>query len=154
MQDSETEEFWKEKELEKNSKYLISTTANYIQNFKDEGNKIFGLLYLMENGLYFENFEKISWIQQLGGGKRKKFEKMELFIPLASIIDMKNMEGKKSRSQLKTTEKLMKILLSRFEGLIVSYNDDVGNQKDARFECFSDPLLLCEKYYHFLGLEK
>ena len=90
--DNEIELYWKKKE-EENSSKLITSSFSY---FYTNGSKTSGLLYLMENGVYFENFESKNWFFQIMN-KKAKFVEIKikfLFEEIKSCIDPNKIEKK------------------------------------------------------------
>lgn len=147
MKKDDVKEFWEEKEKEKNSKLIIATVADYISGYENIKTFTSGLLYFMENGLYFENFSNNNWFSALfAGANNKEFKKVEFSIPKTSIIGVTDSEGKKNKKELNLKDKILRFLnfIPRF--LIINYVDN--NQKILlKFKSVEEPLNICEKYY-------
>ena len=92
MKTDDVSEFWLEKEQEAGSKLVIPTFAIYVQGLPDIVGPVSGLLYLMENGFYFENFEQqniwSSLFQKSSLSKKSRFKKILLKIPTEAIKEV------------------------------------------------------------------
>ncbi|HEB30848.1 MAG TPA: hypothetical protein ENI15_08250 [Spirochaetes bacterium] len=84
----ESENFWAEKEKEKGGKVRFFTFATFIGNTGGRPATLGGLLYLIDERLYFEDFEKDNWFAKIVSSK-KNYEKIELEIDSKDIEEIK-----------------------------------------------------------------
>jgi hypothetical protein len=90
MQDSESEarKFWAEKEAEKGGKVNFYTFATFIGRSSDRHVTNGGLLYTIDDRVYFEDFEKDNWLMKLIS-RKSKYEKTEFNFAIDDIAETK-----------------------------------------------------------------
>jgi len=143
---NEIDNFWKQKEKETNSKLIIATVASYLKGYELHSSTITGLLYLMENGVYFENFEDSPNIMSFIT-KKKEFEKVTFKIAAKDIISITDFYGLKSQNEMTFVNKLIKALGFRNRGLIIKYNTSISDEViEVFFSCFVNPFNIIKKY--------
>ena len=84
----EAENFWAEKEDEKGGKVKFFTFATFIGNTGSRPSTLGGLLYLIGERLYFEDFEKDNWFAKIVS-RKKNYEKTEFEIDIKDIEEIK-----------------------------------------------------------------
>lgn len=123
-------EFWKDKELEYNSKLLMQSFAIY----RSDNINISGLLYLMEDGFHFEDFPKKNLLLNFFKSN-KKFNKTKKFISKGNITKLN--DGK-NQTPIKKSKNLLEKIISpfiKYERIIIIYYIDLkGNHKNVVFE--------------------
>lgn len=134
--------FWVKKEKEKNSKLVIATACEYLSGYKSIEGPVYGLLYLMKNGFYFENFEEKSFMKDLFLGK-EEFNKINFSISLKDIEQVKTGDGYGGKGELSFFKKVLKIL--GFSSNVLSIK--IKNNRDCLFKCIESPFNICERYY-------
>jgi hypothetical protein len=139
------QEFWLKKENEKNSKLVITTACEYLRGYDELKGPIYGLLYLMENGFYFENFEEHNFMKDLFLGN-KGFEKINITIKLNEIDEVKTVNGHKRKKDLNFFSKIIYLFGFTTNILIIK----MKNGFECYFKCIESPLNICEKFYQLL----
>ena len=84
----EAENFWAEKEQEKGGKVRFFTFATYIGNTGGRPTSLGGLLYIVNERLYFEDFEKDNWFAKIIS-RKKNYEKTEFDLDIQEIAEIK-----------------------------------------------------------------
>jgi hypothetical protein len=82
--EDEARAFWEEKEKEKGGKVRFYTFATYYGRSGGRPSSLGGLLYLVKDRLYFEDFEKESWLLKIMN-RKSTYEKTEFFINTPDI---------------------------------------------------------------------
>ena len=143
METKGVREFWLKKEEELQSRLLIRCVATYIAGYPGLGDPILGLLYLMENGLYFENFEKRSmWISMFQ--KNDSFKKVSLKMPIGSISEVYCFcQG---LSEQGIARKIISLFSKKSEGIVIKVFLEDKQEISVSFECLEDPRKIQEEY--------
>ena len=139
------QEFWEKKEKEKNSKLVIATACEYIRGIKDIEGPIYGLLYLMENAFYFENFDDQNFMKNIFF-KKEEFRKINFNIVLSEIKDVKTYNGHRNKSDLKFLNKVLNFFGFITDILVIK----IKNNEEYLFKCIESPLNISEKYYQII----
>jgi hypothetical protein len=82
----EARKFWREKEAEKGGKVRFYTFATYFGRSGDRSVSLGGLLYLVDDRLYFEDFEKESWLLKIMN-RKSSYEKTEFVLNTSDISE-------------------------------------------------------------------
>ena len=82
--ESEARKFWAEKEAEKGGKVTFYTFATFLGRSSDRQVTNGGLVYIIEDKIYFEDFEKENWLVKLIA-RKKTYEKTEFSIKRGEI---------------------------------------------------------------------
>ena len=82
--ESEARKFWEEKEAEKGGKVTFYTFATFLGRSSDRQVTNGGLVYTIDDKIYFEDFEKDNWLAKLIT-RKKKYEKTELSVKKEDI---------------------------------------------------------------------
>lgn len=77
-------DFWKEREEEKGGKLQFSTFATFIGRGGDKKVDLGGLLYIINNRVYFEDFEKDNLFLRILS-KKRDFKKTEFSFDISTI---------------------------------------------------------------------
>ena len=116
--EEEAREFWAKKEQEKGGKVEFYTFATYMGRWSDRSVTLGGLIYIIKNSIYFEDFEKENWILRIVQ-RKSKYEKTEFSINIADISETKMtsrnsalncIEGLIEPGSTKTLAPIMKLL--------------------------------------------
>lgn len=83
-EDNDQMEFWKEREEEKGGELQFNTFATFIGRSGDKKVELGGLLYIINNRAYFEDFEKDNIFLRLLT-KKRTFKKTEFSFDIATI---------------------------------------------------------------------
>jgi hypothetical protein len=86
--DDESRQFWAEREKQKGGKISFFTFATFLGRSGDKHRNLGGLLYLINNTLTFEDFEKENWLLKILNRKRD-YEKTEFEIKKDDIVETK-----------------------------------------------------------------
>jgi hypothetical protein len=84
----EAEEFWAEKEKEKGGKVSFFTFATFIGHTGGRPSTLGGLLYIISERLYFEDFEKDNWFAKIVS-RKKNYDKTEFELNIKDIEETK-----------------------------------------------------------------
>jgi hypothetical protein len=142
----DVEEFWEKKEKETGSRLLERSAANYKCGFAGLDNPVVGgLLYLMENGFYFENFQSTNFL--VNTILKQEFEKVSFHIPLEKITDVYDFFGNKEKVEETFLDKLKHFFSTKPKELNIEYLDDNNEKTVITFTSFIDPVIFCEAYY-------
>ena len=82
--ESEARKFWEEKEAEKGGKVTFYTFATFLGRSSDRQVTNGGLVYIVEDKVYFEDFEKDNWLVKLIS-RKQKYEKTEFSVKKGDI---------------------------------------------------------------------
>ncbi len=116
--EQEAREFWVKKEQEKGGKVTFYTFATYMGRRSDRSVTLGGLVYIIKNNIYFEDFEKENWILRIVQ-RKSTYEKTEFSINMDEISETKItsrnsalncIEGYIEPENTKTLAPLMKLL--------------------------------------------
>lgn len=80
----ESKKFWEEKEKEKGGKVHFFTFATFLGKTNDKQVTLSGLLYIVDDRVYFEDFEKDNWFAKIVS-KKKNYEKTEFSFNISDI---------------------------------------------------------------------
>ena len=143
MEKNGVSEFWLKKEEELRSRLLLRCIATYISGYPGLNGPIHGLLYLMENGFYFENFEKRSmWGSMLQ--KSDSFKKVFLKIPIGSIHDVHCLfQGPSGKG---IARKIINLFRKKSEGIVIKAFLEDEQEIIVNFECLENPKKIQEGY--------
>ena len=83
--DQTPEEFWSGREEQYGGKVRYFTFSHFLGNSQSGYKELPGLLFVIDNNLYFEDFEKDSMFGRLMG-RKKSYEKTEFSIPLDQLV--------------------------------------------------------------------
>ena len=86
--ESEAKKFWEEKEAEKGGKVTFYTFATFLGRSSDRQVTNGGLIYCIDDRIYFEDFEKENWLIKLVA-RKSKYEKTEFNFKTDDIEDTK-----------------------------------------------------------------
>src|SRR5208283_2065053 len=78
------EEFWRQTAAKRGGEIVFLTFATLLGRASDQPLDLPGLLYLVGETLWFEDFERDNWLSKIMGG-RKKFEKTEISFVRAEV---------------------------------------------------------------------
>lgn len=81
-------EFWKEREEEKGGELQFNTFATFIGRGGDKKVELGGLLYIINNRVYFEDFEKDNIFMKILT-KKRSYKKTEFSFDIAAIRGVK-----------------------------------------------------------------
>ena len=143
METKGVSEFWLRKEEELRSRLLLRCVATYIAGYPGLNGPIHGLFYLMENGFYFENFEKRSmWGSMLQ--KSDSFKKVFLKMPTGSIREVHCFcQG---LSEQGIAPKIINIFRKKSEGIVIKAFLEDKQEITVNFECLENPRKIQEEY--------
>jgi hypothetical protein len=143
METKGVSEFWLRKEEELRSRLLIRCVATYIAGYPELNGPVLGLLYLMENGFYFENFEKRSmWVSMFQ--KNDSFKKVFLKMPIGSITEVYCFcQG---LSEQGIARKFINIFRKKSEGIVIKAFLEDRQEILVSFECLENPRKIQEEY--------
>ena len=143
MKKQDINEFWRAKESEAQSRLVIASFATYIEGYPGLRGPIHGLLYLMENGFYFENFEKKDMWSTLFQ-KNRSFRKTYIRIPIKCIGEVSlfgiNINGQK------IVRKIFNILRKKIRGITIRFLSENNQRLSISFECIENPMQIYDKY--------
>jgi hypothetical protein len=78
------DEFWRQTGAKRGGEIEFRTFATLLGRSADQALDLPGLLYLVGNTLWFEDFERDNWLSKILGGRRK-FEKTEISFIRAEV---------------------------------------------------------------------
>ena len=143
METNGVSEFWLKKEEELQSRLLLRCVATYLAGSPGLNGPIHGLLYLMENGFYFENFKKRSmWGSMLQ--KSDSFKKVFLKIPIGSIREVHCFFQGPSGQGI--ARKTINIFSKKSEGIVIKACLEDEQEIIVSFECLENPRRIQEEY--------
>jgi hypothetical protein len=149
MKSTPLEHFWLEKEKEHKSSFLTATSAEYLGGYQRFKAPIRGLLYVMKNGIYFENFKEHEWWR---GVVRDVFHidddftKITMELKNKNIVDVSCFRGQKNKLFLTIGERLSLFLGKQPRRLFIDYREE-GRIHELSFNCDQPPIALCAAYY-------
>ena len=145
MDTHDIDNFWREKEKECHSTLVKASFARYITGYPMLQGPITGLLYIMKNGIYFENFEKDHWVDKVF---RVKIDFTPVLFCLENryITEVSCYPGQKNKFRIPLRKRLSAVLGLLPQHLLVNYIID-GNPCIIRFACAESLLSLCTAYY-------
>jgi hypothetical protein len=82
--ENEAKKFWEEKEAERGGKVTFYTFATFLGRSSDRQLTNGGLIYIIDDKIYFEDFEKENWLIKLVA-RKKNYEKTEFSIKVKEI---------------------------------------------------------------------
>jgi hypothetical protein len=82
--ENEAKKFWEEKEAEKGGKVTFYTFATFLGRSSDRQLTNGGLIYIIDDRIYFEDFEKENWLMKLIA-RKQTYEKTEFSIKMEDI---------------------------------------------------------------------
>jgi len=82
--ENEARKFWEEKEAEKGGKVSFYTFATFLGRSSDRQVTNGGLIYRIEDKVYFEDFEKENWLMKLIA-RKSTYEKTEFSFKISDI---------------------------------------------------------------------
>jgi len=86
--DGTMEDFWKERQEKAGGKVQFQTFATFIGRSQDKRLDLGGLAYIINNIVYFEDFEKDNFFFKIIS-KRKNYTKTEFSFPVSSVQSVK-----------------------------------------------------------------
>jgi len=143
MKKEDINEFWRAKEKEAQSRLAIASFATYIEGYPGLRGPIHGLLYLMENGFYFENFEKKDMWSTLFQ-KNRSFRKTYIKVPIKSISEV-SVFGTNINGQ-KIVRKIFNIFRKKIRGIAIRFLSEDNRRLSISFECIENPMQIYEEY--------
>jgi hypothetical protein len=84
--EEEARKFWEEKEAEKGGRVTFYTFATFLGRSADRQVTNGGLIYTIEDSVYFEDFEKENWLVKLIA-RKSKYEKTEFSFKMQDIAE-------------------------------------------------------------------
>ncbi|MCG8570062.1 MAG: hypothetical protein MJB14_07955 [Spirochaetes bacterium] len=145
-QEQKAIEFQQKKEEEHQSKFIASTFAYYLPKYPDEQIKTGGVLYIMESGIYFENFESAMTLQKLlFQSQKKSFEKIELKF-LRSTIEAVGIYPQADNGASSLKKIWHTFLYGTKKGMILTIAEKDGQSKNYVFETLDNPSSFLKKY--------
>jgi hypothetical protein len=138
----ETERFWREKEKEHGSALLISTPAELVSLEPDSTNQVSGLLYIMQNGIYFETFND-SHFFGMPARPDPNFKKVNLGFKREQIVGVSCSD--RFDTPLPLLERFLRLFFESPRHFTVTFIDS-GHERSAIFNCLIKPHLLCDAY--------
>ncbi|MCK4923361.1 MAG: hypothetical protein KAS61_00220 [Spirochaetes bacterium] len=81
---NEAKKFWEEKEAERGGKVTFHTFATFHGRSSDRQLTNGGLIYIIDDRIYFEDFERENWLIKLIS-RKQKYEKTEFIIKIKEI---------------------------------------------------------------------
>lgn len=144
MKSNEIAQFWQEKEKEHKSTFVIATAADYINGCPAVSMPVSGLLYIMHNGIYFENFPNENWFNKLLPGQ-PHFIKIQLKFPRESITCVSCFHRQKNKQPLTFLQRISLFFSPATQHLIITYKQSEQEQ-NITFNCLEKPSVLCDAY--------
>ncbi len=77
--------FWRETEAKRGGPIGFSTFATFVGGSRAGAMELTGLLYVVNDQAWFEDFERDNWLARIVAGNRK-FEKTEFSFDLAEVV--------------------------------------------------------------------
>lgn len=138
--------FWDEKEKETNSKLIIQTAVQYKQGYINLIGPVPGLLYLMANGFYFENFKSNNLFNDIIF-RNDEFEKINIHIPIKLVTNMYDFLGNKKRVENTFKKKIKNFIFPKPNELNIEYYNEKNESIVMTFVTIIDPIIICEEFY-------
>jgi len=96
--EDQTSEFWSHIEKEYDAKVSFKTFAILLGQSSDVFRDLRGLLYIVDDKVVFEDFEKTNhFLQFFGRRKEKKYEKLRITFSVDEIVDIKEVTNQTAR---------------------------------------------------------
>jgi hypothetical protein len=149
MKDDSPEQFWREKEREHKSPFVIASAAEYLGGYPGLAGPLNGLLYVLRNGIYFENFKDTAWLRGVFRDVfhvDEDFAKVSLALKNKDIVDVSCFPGQKDKFRLTVKERLASLAGLIPRRLIVTYRHPRGACPIV-FSCAQSPIRLCAAFY-------
>lgn len=143
------EQFWKEKEKEYKSALLAVSSGAYCGGFPGLAGPIKGLIYVMENGVYFENFKNSDWLRGVFRDVfhvDEDFAKVNLALKKKDIIDVYCFRGQKDQRRLSVWRRLGYLIGLIPRRLLLDYRHK-GESCTLVFACDEPPIVLCAAHH-------
>ncbi len=150
MKESEIQQFWREKEKEHQGQLVRASFARYLDGYPFFPEAANGLLYLMTNGVYFENFPKEHWLDKVTR-RKEDFTRMFLRLKSEQITDVSCFTGQKDKFNIPLGKRLASLFGVLPRLLLVGYHTDEGTGV-VRFTCTESPFSLCAAFYRECAL--
>ena len=146
MKDTEyIKEFWQQKEKETGSKLVIPSYADLFSGWEGIALPAPGLLYLMENGFYFENFENNNFMSNLLT-KKETFKKINIHIAAESILRVYDFSLSLKEKSKSIIAKIKDFLSPPPYILVIEYLNEKDEKTIVKFKTFIKPSEICEAY--------
>ncbi len=148
MIDETVERFWEEKEKEYKSVLLAVSTGAYLGGFPGLAGPVKGLIFIMENGVYFENFKTTAWLRGVFRDVfhvDDDFAKISLALKKKDIVDVFCFHGQKDKRRLSLRRRLGYFLGLTPRRLFIAYRYR-RNDCTIAFACDEPPIALCAAF--------
>lgn len=131
--DQTPDEFWAEIEEKRGGKVVFFTFSKYVGRSRSEVDNLPGLLYVINDIAYFEDFEKDNMLAKLIG-RKKKYEKTEFSFPLENVTKvqfvsqgnaLKCISGLVADEELKGMTKLTRIFTNPVYQVILNTGESI-----------------------------
>lgn len=148
MNDKRVDQFWQDKERELGCALVLRTFAVYREGVLSQREPAEGLFYLMENGFYFETFEKPrSVFSFLGLDSGNGFRKINLHIPIRSIIDVTGPDAGKGQTRKSVFRSILGFFSPKpLPRVFIRYVAEDGLTTQAVFDTLLSSAEICGKY--------
>jgi hypothetical protein len=149
MKKDSLEQFWQEKEKQRKSKLILASSAQYLGGYPGLAGPINGLLYIMTDGVYFENFKNEDWWR---GVLRdvfhvdEDFAKTDLALPKKDITEVYCFPGQKDKRRMSVWRRIGYLVGLTPRRIYVACRRGRGEMTLA-FACDEPPLSLCAAFY-------
>ena len=101
MQNSQAEEFWRQKEIQYSGTITFRTFTRFLGALGDDKRDLTGLLYIINGQLIFEDFEKEGGLfGLLFKAKKSTYEKTVFSIDISQIAEIKEISQGAASSRL------------------------------------------------------
>lgn len=141
------EEFWQGKEKKYGAKYCYSTSAQYLPQYPGTWISVTGLLYSLENIVCFENFKNTNLFYNIL--VREKFKKIEVEIPVNTIVAVTNGYGESSKVKTGFLKRFLRSFNDCSKLLLITVNTGT-EEKTCAFSLLEDPHIFCKHIQPFL----
>ncbi|MBN1524000.1 MAG: hypothetical protein JW904_05940 [Spirochaetales bacterium] len=145
MNEQEIESFWREKEKKYQSTLVKASAAQYITGYPMVQGPINGLLYIMKNGIYFENFQQDHWLDKVFRVKNN-FTPVSFCLKNEYITDVSCYPGQKNKFRIQFGKRLALFFGLLPQHLTVGYKQG-GETILIRFAPAENLLSLCSAYH-------
>ena len=131
------EDFWKKKNSGLNNKLLIAALARYKDIKSEIDTETTGILYVMENGVYFENFQQpcLPQIKTEQCGQRKIF--IQIPVALISGVEIAREDNCGYLTRLFSTP------AAGAAGINIHYRAVRNKLQTVRFDTYLEPQKIC-----------
>jgi hypothetical protein len=147
MENLSYEEFWREKEKKYGTAFVYSTIARYLFNYPTSWETTDGLIYFCASVVCFENFKKSNLFYNIF--IREEFEKIELEIPMNTIVKATNGYGENHEVKTGFFKRLLKSMNAAKNLLFINTKEE-NEEKVYAFSLLENPLIFCCKIKQFL----